>query len=364
MSAAPLLQRSDFTGPVHKLSLRYWLNGPLKPKKGYQSGAQGSTGMCYIRLLADPTSHLVSRGGLAWIEHPLVAPYPWLIHAFSTRRGGVSRSPAAGLNLGFTKGEPKVRVQRNRDLLFRQLGAERFALASLRQVHSTVVYQVGHAMEGELEYRLPGNGPPGRTGLGQPEGDAMLTDQAGILLSVRTADCLPLLLVDPKLRAVAAVHAGWRGALGRIIEKAVAEMRRVYGSEASSLLAVLGPSIRACCYEVGKDVEEAFRESFQNASEFFRKPTRHPGSGPRHYSLSFVKMQPPGDRANPKPSAHLDLVAVARDQLGGAGLAPRHVAAVGFCTACHPDLFYSFRRDGNGTGRMAAVIGIRPERLG
>jgi copper oxidase (laccase) domain-containing protein len=74
-------------------------------------------------------------------------------------------------------------------------------------------------------------------------------------------------------------------------------------------------------------------------------------------------MQPPGHSADPKPSAHLDLVAVAKDQLHVAGLTPRLVVAVDFCTACHADLFYSYRRDGNGTGRMAAVIGIRPENL-
>jgi polyphenol oxidase len=341
------------------LSLRYCLNGPVKPTSAYQSGAQGSTGVCYIRLLGHPTSHLASRGGQAWIEHPLLTPYPWLIHAFSTRRGGVSRGPSAGLNLGFTKGEPQARVRKNRDIFFRQLGAERFALASLRQVHSTVVYQVGRGTDGELEYRLAGSPRADQPGLAQPEGDALLTDQAGILLSVRTADCLPLLLVDPKRRAVASVHAGWRGALGRIVEKAVGEMRRVYGSEPSRLLAVLGPSIRACCYEVGEEVEDAFQGRFPNADKFFRKRTRHAASRPGQHSLSFLNMQPPGHSADPKPSAHLDLVAVAKDQLHVAGLTPRHVAAVDFCTACHPDLFYSHRRDGNHTGRMAAVIGIR-----
>jgi polyphenol oxidase len=363
ISVVPLLEKRGFTGPGQRLSLRYWLNGPVKPKSEYQSGTQGSTGVCYIRLLGHPTSHLVSRGGLAWIEHPLLTRNPWLVHAFSTRRGGVSRGASAGLNLGLTKGEPQLGVRKNRDLFFRQLGTERFALASLWQVHSTVVYQVGHARGRELEYRLAGSQSASQSGLAQPEGDVLLTDQAGILLSVRTADCLPLLLADPKHRAVAAVHAGWRGALGRIIEKTVGEMRRVHGSSPSSLIAVLGPSIRACCYEVGEDVEEAFRGCFPNADEFFREPPGHPASRPQRYSLSFPNMQPPGHSADPRPSAHLDLIAVAKDQLQGAGLAPRHVASVDFCTACHPDLFYSYRRDGSGTGRMAAVIGVRPATL-
>jgi hypothetical protein len=272
-------------------------------------------------------SQIVRRGGLAWIQHPLIARYSWLIHAFSTRQGGVSCGPSAGLNLGFTEGEPRARVRENRDLFFQQLGAEHFAPTALRQVHSASVYQVRRATSGELEYCLGGNRMPEQPGVAQIAGDGLLTDQAGILLSVRTADCLPVLLVDPKHRAVAAVHAGWRGALARIIEKAAGEMRRVYGSEPQDLFAVLGPSIRVCCFEVGEEVEEAFQGRFPHADRFF----------------------------------HLDLVAVARDQLLAAGLAPHHIAAVDFCTACRTDLFYSYRKEGSRTGRMMAVIGICPK---
>ena len=324
--------------------------------------AWGTCGVCYIRVLGYSVSHIVSRGGLAWIEHSLIARYLWLVHAFSTRRGGVRRGPTAGLNLGFTKGEPRARVQKNRELLFHQLGAEDFALAALRQVHSATVYQVRRATCGELEYSLGGHRLPEQPGIAQPTGDALLTDQAGILLSVRTADCLPVLLVDPKRRAVAAVHAGWRGALARIVEKAVGEMRRMFGSEPRSLLAVLGPSIRACCYEVGQEVEEAFQGRFPHADKFFRKRWEPPASLPERHSLSFLNMQPPGYNAVLKPSAHLDLVAVAQDQLQAAGLAPHRIAAADFCTACRTDLFYSYRQEGSGAGRMMAVIGIRPER--
>jgi len=190
----------------------------------------------------------------------------------------------------------------------------------------------------------------------------LFTNQAGILLSVRTADCLPVLLVDPKRRVVAAVHAGWRGALARILEKTVGEMRRVFCSEPRSLLAVLGPSIRGCCYEVGKEVEEAFQGRFPNADKFFRKPSEPSASHPEHFSLSFLNMRPPGHQAFSNLSKHLDLIAVARDQLQAAGLAPRHIAQVVFCTACRTDLFYSYRKEGSGVGRMLAVIGIRPSK--
>ena len=316
--------------------------------------------MCYIRDLGYSVPQTVSHGGLAWIEHPLIACYPWLVHAFSTRCGGVSRGPSAGLNLGFTKGEKRARVRKNRELFFQQLGLQNFALAALRQVHSANVYHVQRATRGELEYHLSGNPLPQQSGLPQPEGDALWTDQAGILLSVRTADCLPVLLVDPNRRAVGAVHAGWRGALARIVEKTVGEMRRVYGSDPRSLLAVLGPSIRVCCYEVGQQVEEAFRGRFPHADKFFRKRSGPRASHPERGSFSFPNMQPPGYNAVSKPSVHLDLVAVAQDQLRTAGLARHHIAAVDFCTACRTDLFYSFRQEGSAVGRMLAVIGIRP----
>jgi len=188
-----------------------------------------------------------------------------------------------------------------------------------------------------------------------------LTEEAGILLSVRTADCLPVLLVDPKHRAVAAVHAGWRGVLARVVEKAVGEMRRVYGSEPETLLAVLGPSIRACCYEVGEEVEEAFQGRFPHADKFFRKVSEPPAAHPKRRPLCFLNMQPPGHDSTCPPPIHLDLVAVAQDQLLAAGLAPHHVAAVDFCTACRTDLFYSYRQEGSRAGRMLAVIGICPK---
>jgi hypothetical protein len=317
--------------------------------------------VCYIPVLAHSASQIVSRGGLGWIEHPLIGRYSWLVHAFSTRRCGVSRGPTAGLNLGFTKGEPRTRVRENRKLFFQQLGVEHFAQAVLHQVHSANIYQVRRATGGELEYRLGGKRMPEQPGLVQPAGDALLTDQAGILLSVRTADCLPVLLVDPKRRAVAAVHAGWRGALARIVEKAVGDMRRVFGSEPQSLLAVLGPSIRVCCYEVGQEVEEAFQGRFARADKFFHKQSESPAWHPERHPLSFVNAQPTRGNSASKLSIHLDLVAVAEDQLLAAGVVPHHVAVVNFCTACRTDLFYSCRQEGSGVGRMLAVIGIRPK---
>lgn len=310
-----------------------------------------------------PGSQILSRGGLRWIEHPLLGRYSWLAHAFSTRQGGVSRGLSAGLNLGFTEGEARARVLQNRRLFSRKLGLERFALASLRQVHSASVYQVRRAASGQLEYGFCGCFGTGQAGAGPFAGDALITGEAGVLLAIRTADCLPLILVDPKQRVVAAIHAGWRGALARIVEKTVGEMRRLYGSRPQNVVAVMGPSIRACCYEVRDEVVDAFRGRFVHAEKFFRKVIGSPESQSREPVLAFLSMRPPGhDDTAPRLSIHLDLTEVARDQLRSAGLAPRHIGVVDFCTACRTDLFYSHRREGSRTGRLMTVIGMRPPR--
>jgi YfiH family protein len=194
----------------------------------------------------------VTGGGLEWSECSRFARLPWLLHAFSTRRGGVSKSPAASLNLGFVDTDRRANVERNRFLFFKQVGAQHYSLAWLRQIHSAAGYQVGRTSGGKLEYRPSGYTAPSVSNPQVPAGDALMTDQPGVLLSVRCADCLPVLLVDPRCRAVAAVHAGWRGALQRVVEKTVGVMRSVFGSDPRRILAALGPSIRACCYSVGE----------------------------------------------------------------------------------------------------------------
>lgn len=317
--------------------------------------------MWYVVNLIRKNHQLVARGGLEWIESNGLSGVPLIVHAFSLRRGGVSRTPASGLNLGFTPQTKRAEVEKNRRRFFSQLGAEHFALASLRQTHSSTVYLAGLDASGNLEYRLAGSSVPQAINAPLPEGDALLTDQPGLLLSVRTADCLPVLLVDRRRRAVAAVHAGWRGALARIVEKAVGEMRRLFGSQPEDLLAALGPSIRVCCYEVGQEVVDAFGGRFAHGEKFFR---RDPAAGSHARAaaapLSSLSLYPPGHAPAAAPVARLDLVAVAEEQLLCAGLRAANIQPLPFCTACRTDLFFSHRKEGSLTGRMMAVIGIRP----
>ena len=161
-----------------------------------------------------------------------------------------------------------------------------------------------------------------------PEGDASVSDRPGDLLGIETADCLPLFIVDPEKRRVAAAHAGWRGTVAQISRAAVRTLVDA-GSDPAHLLAALGPSIGSCCYEVGPDVEEAFGAS---GSKFFV-----------------------AGRASRK---HLDLVAANRAQLEEAGLVPANIDGLGLCTRCREDLFFSYRRDGASAGRMISVVGF------
>ncbi len=284
----------------------------------------------------------------------------------------MSKGPAAGLNLGLIESDRRVNVEENRRLFLKHLGAEHFALAALRQVHSTEVVRVVRGTSGALEYQPSGHPAPpegaehlpaGPAPCSARAGDALLTDQAGLLLSVRTADCLPVMLVDPRRRVVAAVHAGWRGALERIVEKTVGEMQRLSASRPRDLLAAIGPSIRACCYEVGEEVVDAFRGRFPKTDALFLEPSPENSTGTlaNPPSLSFLSMVPPGHHASNTKKLRLNLVAVVRDQLQNSGLQESNIEVAEFCTACRTDLFYSHRKEGSHTGRLMAVIAIRPE---
>ncbi len=316
--------------------------------------------VCYSQNLGDGNFKIVSRGGSKRLECAAFARPNWLLHAFSTRAGGGSRPPAAGLNLGFTAGEAPARVQKNRNEFLRSLGAEVFDLAEVHQIHSTLVYRVRRREDGELQYLPCGYPLPSGSGKPVPEGDALITNEPGILLSVRSADCVPILLVDSERRAVAAIHAGWKGMLSGIAEKTAGEMQRQFDSPPGAVRAAIGPSIRACCYEVSEDLAGAFCGAFAEGERFVRKPPLNQ-RGREPYAPPFLFLAPPGHGPDGAPRPHLDLVAAARSQLRRAGLSPSRIHVADFCTACRTDLFFSHRKEGSHTGRMMAVIGIRPQ---
>ena len=181
------------------------------------------------------------------------------------------------------------------------------AQVTLRQIHSGVVANAQNLRDRERE------------------GDALVTDEVNRSIGVRTADCVPILLLDSGHRAVAAVHAGWRGGAAGIVAHAVQRLMEKFGARGADIHAAIGPCIRSCCYEVGNDVAEQFQSLF---------PEWNPTEGKRR----------------------LDLPEANRRQLVASGVSADHIYDCGRCTACEPDVFFSYRREPAITDRMIASI--------
>ena len=224
------------------------------------------------------------------ITVPALAAVPGLVHGFERRHG-----PGGG----------ESREESRRRVAEALAPAGRLLLP--RQVHGATVA------------RAPWEGTP--------EADASVATGQGLLLGIETADCLPVLIVDPRRRSVAAVHAGWRGTVAGVAARTV-EALAGEGSDPRDLLAALGPSIGPCCYEVGEELREAFGPA---GAAVFR----------------------PGPRGRP----HLDVRAANVAQLLAAGLRAEGIHHVPDCTACRPEVYHSYRRDGPGAGRMISFVG-------
>ena len=281
------------------------------------------------------------------LRAPSFEGLPWLVHGFSTRQGGVSTVYGGRtLNLGLTEHDTKANVERNRAKLLSAVGAtnaddDNWPLLQVKQIHSAIVHRVNDPHPEPLT------------------GDGLITNVPALLLAIKTADCVPVLVADVKRRAVGAFHAGWRGTVARIVEKGIGEMRRQFGSVPRDLRAAIGPCIRRCCYSVGSDVRAEFQSQFSYADELFEEVFDSNAIHVR-YPLLFMNQRAPG-HGDLGPELHLDLVAANRRQLEDAGLSEEHISVIDGCTACDTTRFFSHRAEFSKTGRMMAVIGIRPK---
>ena len=278
---------------------------------------------------------------------PELASLPWLVHGFSTRQGGFSSCYGGKtLNLGLTEHDTALNVERNRKAFAVAIGAmdadgRAWPLLQLKQIHSANILRVNESTKEALV------------------GDGLITNSPGLLLAIKTADCVPVLIADIKRRAIGAFHAGWRGTVARIVEKGVGEMRRHFGSEPGDLRTAIGPSIRRCCYSVGADVRAEFESQFSYADELFEEVFDSNAIHVR-YPLLFLNQRAPG-HGDLGPEIHFDLVEANRRQLLNAGLCEENIAVIDGCTACDRGRFFSHRAEFGKTGRMMAVTGIRPE---
>jgi YfiH family protein len=293
-----------------------------------------------LRIPPAPATNWTTRTShnLKLLQVPAFSRLPWLIHAFSTSPGGISPlENEKVLNLGFTEWDTRANVLENRRRLQTAAGAKDLPLITLKQFHSDVIH---------LFHTIPG----------EPcKGDASITNRLGLLLSIQTADCVPILLVDAKKRAIAAIHAGWRGTLARIAAKTIGKMQMHFATDPRDLLAAIGPSIGPCCYEVGTEVATQFLSQFVDAPDYFDEFR----TGDEPNPIQWLNMMPPGHQPPPK-GVLLDLRKANRSQLQAAGLHPQNIHTIDLCTACHPGLLFSYRKQGPASGRLMAIIALRP----
>ena len=239
-------------------------------------------------------------------------------NGFSTRIGGVSPFPDGDLNLAGFNEDTAENIYENRRRFLGAFDGE-FKLAMVWQVHGSDI-KVVRGMDD--------------IGDSEENADAVISNIPGVLAGAKTADCVPVLIGDPRTGSFAAVHAGWRGTVRSIVSKTVERLKAEFGSEASDMIAAVGPAACGRNYEIGQDVIDEFADSFADSEKYF-EPTR-----PGH--------------------ALVDLHAANRDQLIASGISEGRIFTAPYCTMERLDLFFSYRKEKktNGkTGRLLSVIG-------
>lgn len=252
---------------------------------------------------------------LAYYTFDALDAYGELIHAVTTRHGGVSTGQWASLNLTKGTGDDPAAVEENLRRVCAALGLRREDLVSPNQRHTANVRRVGRADRGQIFAGY----------------DVLITDEPAVPLLLRYADCTPVLIYDPAHRALAVVHSGWRGTVQAAGRVAVEALAAEFGSRPADMVAAIGPGIGPCCYEVGDEVADAVRAAFTRADGLLPNPN----GGRRHF----------------------DLWAANRRWLQEAGVGRIEVAET--CTACRTDEFYSHRRERGRTGHFGAVMMLR-----
>jgi len=258
------------------------------------------------------------KNGIRLLQFSNLSGFPDLFHFSTTREGGISIDNYRSFNLGFNSGDDPRSVSQNRTYLCNILDIKPNRIIFPKQTHSATIKIINHDYLDIAE-------PEKKNFLS--ETDAVITDLKGISIGIKTADCLPILLFDQKRKVIAAIHAGWRGTVQNIAGLTVRRMISEFNSDPADIIAGIGPSISPSVYEVGKEVWMQFDQRYLQSIG----------------SLS-------GDKRM------LDLWKANQDQLTKAGVPANQIELAGLCTYSNPKTFFSARRDGAKTGRMATGI--------
>lgn len=256
-------------------------------------------------------------GKIHYLEPGLLTACGVSVQGFTTRHEGVSRPPYNSLNLGTNTLDSPHHVEGNRSILARAFGKVLEKVVTVKQVHGADLLVIDSPN-------------PDYSHFLKLEADGIVTNQPGVMIGVCVADCVPVLLLDPVNRVIAALHAGWKGTAANICRKGVESMAAMFGSTPADILAAVGPAIGPCCYEVDKPVVEAFKAQGTGFDAFAQEK----GAGKWQMDLS---------RAN-------------RMQLLQAGLPEQNIDTTELCVSCNQELFFSYRRDGGDTGRQMGFI--------
>lgn len=261
-----------------------------------------------------------NQSGVIYLTADGIAAAGGVVHGFSTRYGGVSTGIYASLNLGANRGDDRAAVRENYRRFCGAIGANLDNMVFSSQVHGEIIRTVTLADAGkglDLEPDF--------------DADGLITDIPGLPLVIFSADCLPILLCDPKRRVISAVHAGWRGTALGIATRAVEKMRDCYGCDPADILAAIGPGISRCCFETHEDVPNAMTEAVGASA------------------LRCIEVLPTG-------KFRVDLKGLNALRLAHAGVARANIAVSDDCTACLSDQYWSHRVTQGARGSQAAII--------
>ncbi len=267
---------------------------------------------------------VIEKGKLKYLIIPSFEESGMVKHCFTTRAGGVSKGVYSTLNTSDTNEDTVENVHRNLELVCEAIGIDYTRLVLSDQTHGANIRIVKETDTGK-GITIPSD---------ITDTDGLMTNTPGVPLMTFYGDCVPLFFLDRRNRAIAVVHSGWRGTVLKIGAKAIRQMTETYRTKPEDCLIGIGPSIEGDCFEVGPEVAEQFRQSFNNWDRFIRAAENN--------------------------KFFIDLWEANKLILMEQGVPEGNITVSGFCTVCNEDLFFSYRRDKGRTGSMSAIMELRP----
>ena len=281
--------------------------------------------MEYIKLNKESgsTTRINFNNGVPYISYRILDDIPWLKNAVSTRLGGVSKDYLASMNLGFIRGDLDENVIRNHEIFANVIGVNPKNIVTGNQTHTTNVKVVTKDDCGKGIYR----------DRNYTDIDGLITNEKGIVLATYYADCVPLLIVDTKNKAIGLSHSGWRGTVGKIGKVTIEKMGELYGTKPEDIVACIGPSICQKCYEISEEVAVQFKEAFPD-------------------NIKEILI----DKGNGK--YQLDLWECNRINFKEAGVLPENIKVTDICTCHNTDVLFSHRGHNGKRGNLGAFLSI------